>query len=187
MEEQIMRVDTPLFRGTQDSVNKNLLVSYVYTFEQGGKFDTVRQRANGNMVINPSFGISISEGYDKPQIFIPGIKYYQFTTLLEKTVNAISENLYEIFPNVNRIEFEIDSRVLERFQTEKAMTTAGMTAVPAVWVDETSSCYPGVRINTKNGSVIIPLEDAIPLKEMLKGFDPIVYSINMLRFFGKME
>lgn len=182
-----MRVDTPLFRGTQDSVNKNLLVSYVYTFEQGGKFDTVRQRANGNMTINPSFGISISEGFDKPHIFIPGVKYYQFTTLLEKTVNAISENLYEIFPNVNRIEFEIDSRVLERFQTEKAMTTAGMTAVPAVWVDETSSCYPGIRINTKNGYVIIPLEDAIPLKEMLKGFDPIVYSINMLRFFGKME
>lgn len=182
-----MKIDTPLFRGTQDSVNKNLLVSYVYTFEQGGQFDTVKQRPNGNMVINPSFGISISEGFDKPRIFIPGVKYYQFLTLLDKTVTTISENLYEIFPNVNRIEFEIDSRVLERFQTEKAITTAGMTAVPAVWVDDTNSCFPGVRINTKNGSVIIPLEDAIPMVQMFKCFDPILYSINMLRFFGKME
>lgn len=182
-----MRIDTPLFRGTQESVNKNLIVSYVYMFQPSGQFQTVKEHPNGKITINPSFGISISEGFDKPRIFIPGGKYYSFLTLFDKTITLISENLYEIFPNVNKIEFEIDSRVLERFQTEKAMTTAGMTAVPAVWVDETNSCYPGIRINTSSGSVIIPLEDAIPIKEMFKRFDPILYSINMLRFFGRME
>lgn len=182
-----MRVDTPLFRGTQESVNKNLLVSYVYMFEPTGQFQTVKERSNGNITINPSFGISISEGFDKPRIFIPGSKYHAFLTLLTKVTTLVSENLYEIFPNINKIEFEIDSRVLERFQTEKALTTAGMTAIPAVWVDETSSCYPGIRINTSNGYVTIPFEDAIPMCEMFKSFDPIVYSINMLRFFGRME
>ena len=99
----------------------------------------------------------------------------------------ISDNLYEIFPDVNKLEFEADSRVLERFQTEKALSVLGMTAIPTVWVDETSLCYPGIRINTKNGFVSIPLEDAIPIMEMFKRFDPICYAINMLKFFGKWE
>lgn len=183
----MMRIDTPLFKGTHESVNKNLLVSYIYMFEPTGQYQTVKERSNGNITINPSFGISISEGYDKPYIFIPASKYYSFITLLDKTITIISENLYEIFPNINKIEFEIDSRVLERFQTEKAMTTAGMTAIPAVWIDETNACYPGIRINTMNGSVVIPFEDAIPINEMFKHFDPMLYSINMLRFFGKIE
>ena len=62
-----------------------------------------------------------------------------------------------------------------------------MTAIPTVWVDETSLCYPGIRINTKSGFVSIPLEDAIPIMEMFKRFDPICYAINMLKFFGKWE
>ena len=178
-----MNVESILYRGI---VNKDFRVTYLYQFESEGPYQTVVDKGS-KICVRPSFAITISEGFDKPRIFIPGVKYYQFLTLLDKTVTTISENLYEIFPNVNRIEFEIDSRVLERFQTEKAITTAGMTAVPAVWVDDTNSCFPGVRINTKNGSVIIPLEDAIPMVQMFKCFDPILYSINMLRFFGKME
>lgn len=187
MDECQMRIDTPILRGTQDSVNKNLLVSYVYTFEESGQFQTVKERPNGSITINPSFGISISEGFDKPRIFIPGNKYYSLVTLLDKTINLVSENLYEIFPNVSKIEFEIDSRVLERFQTEKALTTAGMTAVPAVWSDDTNCCYPAIKVMMTTGSVMIPLEDAIPMTEMFKNFDPINYSISMLRFLGKME
>lgn len=182
-----MKIDTQLFKGSMESPNKNLTVSYIYNFEQDGKYVTLKETLKGNISIHHSFGISISEGFDKPQIFIPGIKYYHFLTLFDKSVTLISENLYEIFPNINKLEFEADARVLERFQTEKALSTTGMTAIPAVWVDETSLCYPAIRINTKNGSVTIPMEDAIPIREMFKHFDPVGYAINMLRFFGRWE
>jgi len=182
-----MTVDTQLYRGSKESVNPNMLVLYLYMFESEGTYQTIKEKRNGGYSINPSFGISISEGFDKPRIFIPGNRYYSFVTLLDKAITLVSENLFTIFPNVNKIEFEIDSRVLERFQTEKALSTVGMTAYPSVWHDETDACFPGIKINTKQGSVTIPLEDAIPLCEMLKRFDPIVYSINMLRFFGKIE
>lgn len=182
-----MTIDTHIYKGTRESINKNLLVSYHYMFEAEGDFQTIKEKRNGGYVINPSFGISVSEGFDRPRIFIPGNKYYSFVTLLDKAISLVSENLFTIFPDVNKIEFEVDSRVLERFQTEKALSTAGMTAVPAVWSNEVNECFPGIRINTKQGSVIIPLEDAIPMVDMLKHFDPIVYSISMLRFFGKIE
>ena len=181
-----MKVETILFRGTAESANKNMTISYVYDFETDGKYATIKQRPN-SISIHHSFGISISEGFEKPRIFIPGVKYYHFLTLLDKSVTLISDNLYEIFPDVNKLEFEADSRVLERFQTEKALSVLGMTAIPTVWVDETSLCYPGIRINTKSGFVSIPLEDAIPIMEMFKRFDPICYAINMLKFFGKWE
>lgn len=182
-----MRIDTPLFKGTKDSVNKDLLVSYVYTFEPEGQYQTVKETPRGNLVIHPSFGVSISEGFDKNRIYVPYVKYFHFVSLFDKSINLISDNLYEIFPDINKIEFEIDSRVLERFQTEKALASAGMTIIPDVWVDETSSCYPALRINVKGGHVTIPFEDSIAMREMFKRFDPLTYSINMLRFFGKWE
>lgn len=182
-----MTYDTQIYKGTKESVNPSLLVTYLYNFDMDGDFPTIREKKNGGYVINPSFGISISEGFDKPRIFIPGVRYYSFSTLFEKAIKLVSENLFTIFPNVNKIEFEIDSRALERFQTEKALTTSSMTAYPAVWCDETNACYPGIRINTKQGYVTIPLEDAIPLSELFKRFDPLLYSINMLRFFGKID
>lgn len=182
-----MTYDTQIYKGSKESINPSLLVSYLYDFHNDGNFPTIKEKRNGGYTINPSFGISISEGFDKPRIFIPGIRYYSFSTLFDKAITLVSENLFTIFPNVNKIEFEIDSRALERFQTEKALTTAGMSAYPAVWSDDTNACYPGIKINTKQGCVVIPLEDAIPLNEMFKRFDPLVYSINMLRFFGKID
>jgi hypothetical protein len=163
------------------------MVTYIYSFNTDEKYPTVKQKRNGGYSIDPSFSISISEGFDKPRIFIPGNKYFAFISLFRKALQLIKENLFTIFPNVNKFEFETDSRVLDRFQNEKALSTAGMTAIPAVWSNEQNECFPGIKISSMNGSVIIPLEDAIPLVEMLKHFDPIVYSISMLRFFGKIE
>lgn len=183
-----MTADTIIYKGNKDSINPDINITYHYKFEPSGKFQTIKENKNNTgYVIYPSFAISVSEGFGKSYLFIPGNKYYSFVTLLDKAINLISENLFTIFPNVNNIEFEVDSRVLERFQTEKALTTAGMTAKPAVWSNSMNSCSPGIRIDSMNGHAIIPLEDAIPLVEMLKHFDPIVYSISMLRFFGKME
>ena len=106
---------------------------------------------------------------------------------MSKAIKLVSENLFEIFPNISKTEFEADERVLERFQTEKALSVAGMTAMPATWVNAQSECFPAIKIESKHGCVTIPLEDAIPLEAMLNGFDPIVYSLTMLHFFGKLD
>lgn len=179
-----MRIDTTLYKGF---VNKDLRVSYLYNFEQSGQFQTIVQKDNGNVTIRPAFGISISEGFGKCHMFIPSNKYYSFASLLKKSVKLISDNLYDIFPNINRIEFEIDSRVMERFQTEQALTTNGMTMVPAVWIDSTNSCYPGIKVNTTNGYITIPLEDAIPISKMLNSFEPHSFGLSILRIIGKID
>jgi hypothetical protein len=183
-----MTHDTVLYRGSKEgSPNPSLLISYLYMYEDNpDNFPTVKVRRNGGISLNPSFGISISEGFDKPRIFIPGMKYYAFVALLEKAVTRIQENLFTLFPNISSTEFEVDSRALEIFQTEKAFTTLGMTAVPAVWSNPTNECFAGVKISNKTGSAIIPLEDAIALVAMFKSFDPIVYAASMLEFFGKI-
>jgi len=180
----MQRVNSVIYKGF---VNKELRLTYHYNFEPTGQFQTITQRDNGNITIRPSFGVSISEGFSKPQLFIPANKYYPFASLLKKSVKKISENLYDIFPNVNKIEFEIDSRGMERFQTEQALTTNNMTIIPEVWVDETNSCYPAIKINTIGGHVSIPLEDAISISEMMNSFDPMTYGLSILRVLGKIE
>lgn len=181
-----MYYDTQLYRGSNDSINKELLVVYTYDFSTTGDFPTVKTKPNGKQVIYPSFSISISEGFDKNRIFLPSNKYYVFKTLFSKAIKIVSENLFEIFPNINKIEFEADERVLERFQTEKALSVSGMTAMPCVWTNPQNECFPAIKIESKYGCVSIPLEDAIPLEAMFTSFDPIVYSLTMLHFFGKL-
>lgn len=180
------RIETTLFKGSADSANKKLSVSYIYDFNQDGNFPSIKQN-DKRIVVHHSFALCISEGYEKPRIFIPGVKYFHFISLLDKIVTLVSDKLYEIFPNMNGTDVEPDSRVLERYQTEKALAVAGMTAMPSVWVDEFNSTYPAIRITSKNGYVAIPLEDAIPIAELLKRFDPITYGIETLKFFGKWE
>lgn len=182
-----MTYDTIIFRGSQDSNNPKLLVTYIYSFNTDEKYPTVKQKRNGGYSIDPSFSISISEGFDKPRIFIPGNKYFAFISLFRKALQLIKENLFTIFPNVTKSEFEVDSRALERFQTEKAMAVAGMTAEPGVWVNETNECFPALRISSKLGSIMIPIEDADPLIEAFTIFDPVVYSVSMLHFFGDFK
>lgn len=180
------RINYKLFRGT---IDKKLSVLYNYAFEQGGDFPTVYQREGSpSVTISPSYGINITHGYDQDHVYIPSNQYYVFASLLETAVKLISDHLYELFPNVGRSEFEIDTKSLERFQTEKAIANAGITMIPAVYVDDTNQCYPGIQINTlKLGNIRIPLQDAIPLSKMLNAFDPNVMSISMLRIFGKIE
>ena len=85
-----MRINYKLFRG---SINRNLIVNYAYHFEPTGDFQTVTQRENGSVSILPSFGISISEGFDKDRVYISANQYYIFSSLLKKTVKLISEIL----------------------------------------------------------------------------------------------
>ena len=180
-----MRINYKLFRGSTD---RNLSVTYVYRFEESGDFQTVKERENGTITILPSFGINISNGFGKDSVYITSGMYYSFTSLLEKCVKLVSDHLYEIFPNVEGLEFEIDSKTLERFQTEKALSTNGMTFIPCVYVDETNQCFPGIQINTlKFGSVKIPFQDAIPMSKMLSSIDPHLVGLSILRILGKIE
>lgn len=181
-----MRVNYKLFRG---SVDKKLSALYVYTFEADGDFKTVYQREGSSSVtILPSFGISISRGYNQDGIYVTSNQYFTFVTLLNKIVTLIQDHLYELFPNAGKSEFEINSKALERFQTEKAIASDGITMIPAVYVDDTNQCYPGIQINTlKLGSIRIPLQDAIPMNKMFSTFDPHAMSISMLRIMGKIE
>lgn len=178
-----MRIDTVLFKGF---INKNLVCHYVFQFEESGQYQTIRTRQNGNIVINQCYGLSISEGFEKNRIYISANKYPAFVSLLNKSVKLVQENLYEIFPNVNQTEFEIDNRALQRFQTEKAMSTAGIGITPSVWIDEYSQSYPGIRING-SGFITIPLEDAIAFATKLSMFNPDNMMLSMLRMIGKFD
>ncbi len=181
-----MKINYSLFRG---SVNKNLSILYVYRFEPAGDFATVKERPNGSVAIYPAFGISVSNGYDRDSVYITSSQYFAFTSLLEKSVKLISEHLYELFPNVDRAEFEIDGKMLDRFQTEKAVSSDGITMIPAVWVNsETNQCHPGLKIETlKYGSICIPLQDAIPAAKMFETFDPHLFGVSMLRVCGRIQ
>ena len=181
----MLRINYKLYRG---NVDRNLSVTYVYMFEPSGDFRTVNQRENGTVTILPSFGISISEGYGKDQVYFTANQYYIFASILERTVKMISDHLYELFPNAGKSEFEIDAKTLERFQTEKAIASNGITMVPCVWIDETNQCFPGVQITTlKHGGLRIPLQDAIPISQMFLHFDPHGFALSMLRTCGKID
>lgn len=180
-----MRANYKLYRGV---TNKQLSVTYTYNFETTGDFQTIRQHENGTLTIRPSFGISISNGFEKDSIYIVPSQYYAFTPLLETAIKLISEHLYELFPDVGNSEFEVDSEALERFMTEKALANGGFTIIPAVFVDDNNQCYPGLRINTiRFGSMVIPFDDAISISKLLSSFDPHLFSISMLRLFGKFD
>lgn len=171
-------VDSQLYRG---SVNKELTINFHYTYSDEGKYPSVQQR-NNVVKIYPSFIVNISEGYGKPFIPILSAAYSSFTSLLDKSLKQITENLYTIFPDVGKIEFDIDSKTLEIYETEKAISTNGMTAVPAVWVDSTSQCFPAIKITSVKYpmGVKIPLEDAMAMSKMFSCFDPHTYGLTLL-------
>lgn len=181
-----MKIVYTLYRGT---VDKNLRASYIYRYEDSGEYVTVKENPeNGTISIAPSFGISISRGYGKDQIYISSNQYYTFATLLKQSVDLIRQHLYELFPEADAAEFEIDPKTMERFQTEKAMAIDGITVVPDVFVDEVSQCYPGLRITSvKSGFIRLALKDAISVAEALVATNPHMMSLGMLRLVGRFE
>lgn len=89
--------------------------------------------------------------------------------------------MFEIFPNIgSNIEFAIDSKTLERYQTEKALSIVDMSVFPCVYANSTNECFPAIRINTQKGYVIIPFDDSVAIEKMLSTFEPNVYAISML-------
>ena len=172
------------------SINKDLVVNYCYSYEYGpdAKYPSIRKSDSGSTIIINGYGLSISEGFNRNRLYISRNGWAPFVVLLEKTVKVISDNLYEIFPDINKTEFDIDSRVLERFQTEKACSTAGMTMIPAVWLGPAGECYPAIRINTiKGGTTVIPFEDCITLSSILSRTDPELYGLSLLKLMANFK
>lgn len=165
------------------SVNKQIKVEYQFQKKTDGKFSTIREFKN-NMYIEPSFSLTIGEPYGSPnRIFIVSKDYWQFVMLLEKSVRLIQEHVLELFPDLSSNEFEIDSRVLERFSTEKAMHINGMTILPCTWSNDANETFPAILVNTMHGSCRIPLEDAMVISKMLSTFDPITFGLLMMNMF----
>lgn len=169
-----------VFRG-----NRNKLVRIVYRFkyETSGQFKTVTQRkgSNGDTFYNiiPSYSVQIFDS-EKNNIYVPSSTYFQLVALIEKGCNLITSHLSELYPNINKIEFEIDHRTLERFQTEEALLSGDITVMPDTYVDSTNSTYPSMRISNKAGAVNIPLEDIKAMVYALRGFDPIGCGLTLL-------
>ena len=180
-----MKLNTVVYRGF---INRDLRVEYVYQFEAEGQWATITQRPNSSIVnIKPSYGIAISEGFDKARLWVPYTKYYTFVCILEKAIKLISEHMFELFPRVGSNEFEVDSRVLQRFQTEQALASNGFTVMPCVWADAYNQCHAGMRISTTGESIAIPLEDALPISKFFNTFDPNGFGLSLLRLLGKIE
>ena len=181
-DNEMMKLDHLLMRGFAD---KDLRVSFRYKFSDE-EFATIKQ--HGDFVsINPTYGIVIGRSFED-SVFIGDRLYWSFVTLLEKSVKMISDSLYDLFPDVNDIEFGIDTKMLNIFRVEKAMNTNGMTMLPVVWVDKTSKCYPGIEVfGTTVRTFKFPLEDAIAMVKLFSVFDPSIMGMNMLRMIGKIE
>lgn len=182
-----MTYDTIIYRSAKTAVNPDFSIIYQYNFDQYGDYQTVKRKKNGGYIINPSFAIVLSEGFDRNRIFIPSSTYYSFISLLDRSVKQITENLFTLFPDINKIEFEIDTKALQIYQSEKALMTSGMESMPCTWVNKFNETFAAVKIASKNGCITIPIEDCIPVIEMFKSFDPLGYSISMLKFFGKFD
>ena len=177
----MLKIDHLLMRG---SVDTDLRVSFRYKFSDS-EFATVKQ--HGDFIsINPTYAIVISRSFED-SIFIPDRKYFSFVSLLAKTVKLISDDLYNLFPDINDIEFGIDHKMLDIFRVEKAMSTNGITMLPTVWSDANSKCYPGIEISDNSRCFKFPMEDAIAMVQLFSVFDPINMGIGILRMIGKIE
>ena len=163
-------------------VNKKLRVTYVYNVELDGKFKVIYENDKGDISMYPQYLVKIHEPYPGPRVAISPNRYFTFVVLFEKTIKLIQENLFELFPGVGKAEFDMDSSTLERFQKEKALSSANVTMMPAIYTDGTGTCFPGMRISLddKDSVITIPLEDAIAMNQLFKVFEPNQYGLGIL-------
>ena len=176
-----MTVYVDIYRGFHC---KHLQVSFVYKFINGPD-EKYKTYASGNNwgAIRHSYGLSVRTSTDRTtSLFITDRQFGAFRTLLKNSIKIISENLYELFPKLGSVEFEINEKALERFKIEKAQSAMNIIIVPALYVSESQETLPGLNIDdSRGGNVTIPLEDAVAMYDVLKSLDPINLSMNILK------
>lgn len=180
-----MRINQTLFSG---NIDKALKVIFSFDLKsQSDRFPTATHPSPDKWCLYPSYGLIIESGYNN-FIFVPSKLYFQFCALLKRSVATISEHLYDIFPNVDKSDFEVNSKSLEIYSNYDALSSAGMKITPCVWTNDGGDCYPGLTfINEKNMQFRLPLEDAIAMIEMLSTFDPNNMSLQLINIFGGSE
>lgn len=168
-----------LYKGMD--INKDLQVSMNVVYDYDSQYTTIKISGN-NITFNRSYTLSISEGYEKPHIFVTSNEWAPFVSILRKSIKLIQENFHNIFPAQGRINREdIDMKELERFQTEKCMFLNGISIIPIIYSTEYEN-FPGIMVrNKRNESVRIPFEDAIIISEVLDKIEPNLLSIQYLQ------
>ena len=176
------RLSYSLYRGT---VNKALRVSFVYKYDGDGvEYPTVKTTANGTKSVNSiGWSVSISEGFERNRIFIPGGKYWLFVNILHRTVDEIRKHMDELYPNMNEDEFQVNEKALEIYRQEKCLRAGGMCIEPDKWVDESGKCYVGLKLIGEYGECIVPMVDAIGMDCMMTTFDPNTFGLIVMNMF----
>lgn len=172
-------VKVSLYKGMD--INKDLQVTMNIVYDYNSQFATIKV-VGENLYFNRAYALSISEGYDKARIFITNNEWAPFVSILRKSIRLIQENFHSIFPSQGKFNRDdLDTKELERFQTEKCLYLNGISIIPIVYTTEYDT-FPGILIrNKRNESVRIPFEDAIIISEILDKIEPNVLSIEYLK------
>lgn len=167
------------------NVNKNLRAEAIFQLDNDDKYQTVKDVSSITTKIRSSYALSISEGFDKNRMFVPTQRYWTFADAFIRTVKLISDNINDLFPNINFNEFDIDPKALEIFRIEKAVQVDGYSMLPCIWVNDTSETFASISItDVKGGFIRIPIEDARLLSAILNKFDPINYQLSCMNLIG---
>lgn len=176
-----MKIYVDLYKGF---ICKNLVCQFNCSYEPDpeSKIKTFAY-GQGWGSIRISYALCIKAGYkDRSGIFITDKQFGSFRVLLKNSIKLISENLYDLFPNIGSPEFEISTKALERFKMEKVQSSMNITIVPTVYVSTTQETFPGLCIDDgRGGTAVLPLEDAVSMHETLKSLDPINLSMNIIQ------
>ena len=166
------------------SINKDLRLDFIYSLDEDpeSKYKTITKKPESTTTyIKPSYSMAISEGFEKPRLFIPGTHIRLLFDMLTKTVKAVSDKLNILFPKIGNPEFDIDEMALQEFSIKDAVSVLGYTALPCVYVTPDNECKPAIRItNTKGEFIRLPLTDAIIITKTYEHLDIDVLSLTML-------
>lgn len=169
------------------SINRDLRLDYIFTIDDNpeNKYRTIITKPESPTIyIRPSYALSITEGFERPHLFLPGPHIRPVFDMLSKTVKATSEKLMALFPNVNKPEFDIDQTALQEFTIKDAVSVNGYTALPCVYVNNESECKPAIRVtNTKGEYVRIPLTDAIVMVKTYERTDLDTFGLTILSMY----
>lgn len=169
------------------SINTDLRVdfSYVYDTDPENKYKSIREYPEHNSTyIRGNYSITISEGFGKARLFIPGGHMTCVLDILTRTIKAVGEHYKELYPHANLPEYDIDKTALDKFNREHTVLVNGYTAVPCIYANSNNECNPALRISSKRETVVVPLTDAIIIAKKLDVFDADTFGmmlLNMLR------
>lgn len=170
-----------VFKG---SINRDLKTDYIFTIDTdpASKYRNVRVMPEHHTTyVRPNYSINISEGFEKPNVFVPNVHVPCVLDIIAKTLKAVTEHFKELYPTIGGSDCDIDPVALDTFSRDHAVAVNGYSALPCIYVTAEGECKPAIRLmSPKNESVKLPLADAIVLSKKLEKFDPDMFSMMVL-------